>query len=146
VVDAWVARVADDPGIPTAKGLPRGQIEDHSTTFVTELGRSLTVVASGGGDADEADSASIQTTIAALHGAQRARVGFSAAEIGREYQLLMETMEAHLRDAPGADPGRAHPALAGMLDRAARVAVESHASVPRSERLLGRTREAAERG
>ena len=142
IVDAWVGRVVADRGIPSARGLNRTQVEDHSTTFVTELGRSLTLIG-GGGDSDRRDGASIQRTIAALHGAQRARLGFAAGEVGRDYRILGEEVEAVLA-ATGTGEGAVIETLRGMLDHAERVAVESHAAVPRSDRLLGRTQQVIE--
>ncbi len=142
LVAAWARRVADDPEVPSARVLGRAQVEDHTTTFVTELGRTLTVLGSSPSDAERGDSASIQRTIAALHGAQRARLGFGVAEVGREYLLLWGELQSFLR-ARGAGV-QVLDAIRRMVDRAVRVGVENHAAVPRSDRLLGRTQPMAE--
>jgi len=150
VVEAWTRRVAQDPALPHARGLERPLVEDHTTSFVAEIARALIMLdATGGEPALMHDGESIQRTIAALHGAQRARLGFTAAEVTREYALLGDAVADLVRrealDAGGFD---AEPVLAlvrALLDRATRIAVEAHGSVPDSERLLAETQRVIDR-
>jgi hypothetical protein len=94
------------------------------------------------------DGESIQRTIASLHGAQRARLGFAREELAREYALLGEVMGGLIRDearAEAVDPAPVLALVARLLERATRIAVESHASVPDSERLLAETQRVIDR-
>jgi hypothetical protein len=88
------------------------------------------------------DGENIQRTIATLHGLQRARLGFSRDEIMREYALLGEEAASLLRAelparAPAADPEAVIALVVRLLDRAARISLESHASLPAAERVGG---------
>ena len=150
VAGAWVQRVCADPAMPHAQELERALVEDHTTSFVTEIARALVMLdASGGEPALMRDGESIQRTIASLHGVQRARLGFTGDEIAREYVLLGEVMEETLRrdalEPEGIDPEPVLVLVRRLLDRAARIAVEAHASVPDSERLLAETQRVIDR-
>jgi PAS domain S-box-containing protein len=149
VVDAWVDRVGADPRIPHAHALERPMIEDHTVSFVTEIARALiTLDATGGEPGMMRDGESIQRTIASLHGAQRARLGFTGDEVAREYALLGDAIGALVRrelEPAGVD---AEPVLAlvrRLMERATRIAVEAHASIPDSERLLAETQRVIDR-
>jgi PAS domain S-box-containing protein len=142
VVDTWVDRVYADPGVPHARHLERALAEDHTASFVTEIARALVMLDSSGGEpALMRDGESIQRTIAALHGGQRARLGFEADEVAREYALLGDVMESVIRGGvlEGMDARPVLVLVRRLLDRATRIAVEAHASVPESERLLAET-------
>jgi PAS domain S-box-containing protein len=150
VVDAWVRRVWADPGIPHAQALERPLVEDHTSTFVTEIARALVMLDASGGEPElMRDGESIQRTVASLHGAQRARLGFTAEEIGREYGLLGDTVEEVLRrealEPEGVDPRPVLALVRRLLDRATRIAQEAHASVPDGERLLAETQRVIDR-
>ena len=149
VVDDWVDRMVVDPGVPHAHGLERELVEDHTVSFITEIARALiTLDATGGEPVMMRDGESIQRTIASLHGAQRARLGFVREELGREYTLLGEVIERLIRGetrVDEADPGPVLALVARLLERATRIAAESHASVPDSERLLAETQRVIDR-
>jgi PAS domain S-box-containing protein len=140
VVDAWAVRMADDPGVPGAHGLDPARLEDHTTTFMVEIGRALTILeTTGGAPLMMRDGENIQRTIATLHGLQRARVGFARDEIQREYEVLGEEAASMLRAElpardPSADPEPVIALVLRLLDRACRIALESHASLPDAER------------
>ena len=150
VVDAWVERVCADPAIPHAHVLERTLVEDHTSSFVTEIARALVMLDTSGGEPDlMRDGESIQRTIASLHGGQRARLGFTAQELAREYDLLGEVMERLVRgqalEPAGMDPAPVLVLVRRLLERATRIATESHASVPDSERLLAETQRVIDR-
>jgi PAS domain S-box-containing protein len=134
VVEAWVGRIRRDPAVPHAHGLDRARLEDHTTTTVVEIGRALVFLdATGGEPAMMRDGESIQRTIAGLHGLQRARLGFTADEVRREYQFLREEVERVLRDAlseSGVDPEPVVTVVRRLVDRLARIALDSHGSLP----------------
>ncbi|MBW3570912.1 MAG: PAS domain S-box protein [Gemmatimonadetes bacterium] len=142
VVQAWARRVYADPGIPHAHGLDRARLEDHTPTLVMEIGRALTILdATGGAPLMLRDGESIQRTLAQLHGVQRARLGFAADEIRREYAILVEEMEELLRrELPARTPADPRPIAAmvrRIMDRVLRIALESHAGFPGRERVKG---------
>ncbi|HEX2211319.1 MAG TPA: PAS domain S-box protein [Longimicrobium sp.] len=139
VVEAWARRVMADPAVPGAQALDRARLEDHTQTLVLELGRALTILeTTGGAPLMMRDGENIQRTLAQLHGLQRARLGFGPDEIRREYAILTEEMESVLRaELPARTPADPEP-IAGMvrrmMDRVLRIALESHASLPDTER------------
>ena len=150
VVDAWVRRMWEDPEVSSAHGLQRTLVEDHTLTFVAEVGRALVMLdATGGEPALMRDGDSIQRTIAALHGGQRARLGFGAQEIAREYVILAEEVEAFLRrevlQAPGVDPAPVVALTRRLMERAARIAAEAYATLPSTERVLAETQRVIDR-
>ncbi len=135
VVEAWVQRMARDPGVPRAHALDRPRVEDHTSTFVLEIGRALVMLQeTGGAPLMMRDGENIQRTVATLHGVQRARLGFTPDEMRREYELLGEEVAALLRaELPAratADPEPVIALVNRLLDRSLRIALESHASMP----------------
>ena len=135
VVEAWVQRMARDPGVPHAHTLDRPRVEDHTSTFVLEIGRALVMLQeTGGAPLMMRDGENIQRTVATLHGVQRARLGFTPDEIRREYEMLGEEMAALLRaELPArasADPEPVIALVHRLVDRSLRIALESHASLP----------------
>ena len=150
VVDAWVRRMGEDPAVPSARNLERALVEDHTLTFVAEVGRALVMLdATGGEPAMMHDGDSIQRTVAALHGAQRARLGFGSQEIAREYAILAEEVEGFLRrevlQARGLDPEPVVALVRRLMERAARIAIEAHAALPSTERVLAETQRMIDR-
>jgi hypothetical protein len=124
-------RLRRDPEIPSAEGLDRAQLEDHMSTFIMEVGKALVVLDEGGGEpALMHDGESIQRTIAKLHGEQRRRLGWSARELRREFELQKEMAgEAVAREAPArtdADTGTALAIVHRLLDRAEQIALAAH--------------------
>jgi hypothetical protein len=149
VVEAWVDRLEADPGVPHAHGLERALVEDHTVSFIVEVARALiTLDATGGEPTMMRDGDSIQRTIASLHGAQRARLGFTGDEVTREYALLGDVIGGFIGAAAtraGVDPAPILGLTRRLMERAARVAVEAHASIPDSERLLAETKRVIDR-
>ncbi|HEU4884300.1 MAG TPA: PAS domain S-box protein, partial [Longimicrobium sp.] len=113
VVEAWVGRMYRDPGVPRAHALDRARLEDHTQTLVLEIGRALTILdTTGGAPLMMRDGENIQRTLAQLHGLQRARLGYAADELRREYGILIEEMEALLRaELPARTPADPEPIL-----------------------------------
>jgi Histidine kinase-, DNA gyrase B-, and HSP90-like ATPase len=111
VLHAHVARLRSDPLTPSARRVPARMLEDHLGTFLADLAES---VASNNPPADPLEAAD-------RHGRQRARLGWTAEEVQREYQILSEELTEAVRrrvavDAEDAeravDALRAHLALA----------------------------------
>jgi PAS domain S-box-containing protein len=96
----------------------RAQLENHTATFLVDIGLALVTLDEGGGEPElMRDGTEIQRLIADRHGAQRARLGWSEEDLGREFQLLREIVNplviAEARRSAGAE---ADDAL-GVLDR-----------------------------
>ena len=108
----YVDRLRSDPLIPRAQSLPSALLEDHATSFLSDLFQSLVVLENAGelDDADESellgDGNKIQRLISELHGRQRRRLGWTEHALEREYQILREEVDSLVRrHAP--DPDRA---------------------------------------
>jgi signal transduction histidine kinase/GAF domain-containing protein len=118
VLDAWTARLRADGGFPEASSIPGPQLEDHTLPFLANLAQSLVIVEQTGGlDSDlMADSSEIQRVTSECHGRQRLRLGWTEAQLSREYAFLAD--ELHGRVHRYASAGSDDAALAtGILTR-----------------------------
>ena len=156
VLAAWTQRIGREPALPHARGVEWVLLEDHAATFLVEVARALMALDAGGGEpALMRDGESIMRTVARLHGAQRARLGFSEDELRLEYRILFEEAERLLRHHVGAltdsDPGPALAVVRRLVDDAAEVAMEGHtvpaadAIVAEAHRVIDRSRETVRR-
>jgi signal transduction histidine kinase len=129
VVRGWARRTRSDAGIPTAARSTDVEIEDHAATFVTDLGLALRMLGDGGDEAAALmrDGTAILAVIAERHGAQRARLGWTAAEVSREYAHLGEELMAALHRVARPDDARAaeraRELLVQLLENAERVSL-----------------------
>ena len=115
ILHAYVARLRSDPGIASAHALTAAELEDHLASFLADLAETLRDLDLTAGADSHAlhDGTAIQRTVAERHGAQRHRLGWSPAEVEREFQILrQEVREAIERRARNVQP----PELAGALD------------------------------
>jgi signal transduction histidine kinase len=94
----FAERLDTDPDVPHAHGLNPSQVTDHLSAFVTALGKALVGLDEGRGDPSLlSDGSEIRRIISDLHGDQRRRLGWTTAELRREYQILREETDALLR-------------------------------------------------
>ena len=127
-VRAWVARVRSDPGIPSGEHTD-DEVEDHATTYITDVGLALRAAGEGGVESAEAlrDSRAILAVVAERHGAQRARLGWTEEALVREFQLLLEVLDVAVKHlaGPGDDvtPQRARTMIAQLLAQTERVSL-----------------------
>ncbi|HEX6966985.1 MAG TPA: ATP-binding protein, partial [Gemmatimonadaceae bacterium] len=123
ILDAYVARLRTEPGIPRASELRRSQLADHVLSLLADIAESLIILADAGAEAPSllGDGTAILRAIADTHGARRQLQGWPEAALQREYDVLSEvvadTVRARLRD--GADATLALETLIGLLHRAA---------------------------
>jgi hypothetical protein len=147
VLHAYVARLRSDPGTPSARTTDERELEDHLASFLADIAstiRSLDEVVespTGEPSASTLDGTDIQRVIAERHGAQRARLGWSADEVRREYAILREEIAAAVRRrapsflyAPTADARRSEAEnslelLRQFLAIGERLGMASHARV-----------------
>jgi PAS domain S-box-containing protein len=106
-------RLRDDASVRNTDA-NRAQLENHTATFLVDIGLALVTLDEGGGEPElMRDGTEIQRLIAERHGAQRARLGWSEEDLYREFQLLREILvplvleettlavEANVEDALG---------------------------------------------
>ncbi|MGI8509409.1 MAG: PAS domain-containing sensor histidine kinase [Gemmatimonadaceae bacterium] len=104
VLYAFVARLRSDPGTPSAHTEDETRLEDHLASFLADLASTL-ITLDGSlteQNADVRDSSAIQRVVSERHGAQRARLGWSDAEIRREFTILREELTAAVLRRPPA--------------------------------------------
>jgi hypothetical protein len=104
IVTAFVARLRLEPAIAAAATLRFSQLADHVGTFVANLGGVLVAVEESRGQPSGlvADGTEIQRVVAERHGAQRARLGWTAEALHCEWQILAEEIEraVHAHELP----------------------------------------------
>ncbi|HKO15250.1 MAG TPA: ATP-binding protein, partial [Gemmatimonadaceae bacterium] len=106
ILERWRASLRADNDAPRARLLPEVQLDDHTATFLTEIGLALRTIGQAGADASALmrDGAEIMRTLAERHGAQRFRVGWRESAIEREMAVLREEALAALARAATGDP------------------------------------------
>jgi len=126
------ARLRQDPHLPHAAAMDRVQLENHTATFLVDIGLALVTLDEGGGEpALMRDGTEIQRLVADRHGAQRARLGWSEGELRREFQLLNEVVVPLVRrEAAGAGDNLddALGVLERLLQQAELMSVRGHRS------------------
>jgi hypothetical protein len=130
LVRSLAQRLRDDPLIPGARALDRAQLEDHISTFLLDIGKSLVTLDEGGGEpALMRDGSDIQRLISERHGDQRRRLGWPADAVRHEFALLREIVEAFVRTAApartDANIDTAVAILRRLLVRAEEIALRS---------------------
>ncbi|HKG91170.1 MAG TPA: ATP-binding protein, partial [Gemmatimonadaceae bacterium] len=129
VLEAWEARLRGDPSYAGARTMMPAQLENHTLAFLADLTQSLVIVEQTGGLESDllVDGSEIQRVIADRHGRQRRRLGWSEAQLAREYDHLREELSARVeRSSAGPDDARlAVGVLARLLAHARDAAVRA---------------------
>src|SRR5436190_5239562 len=99
LVDGFVERLRHEcivPGAPTLRG---SQLADHIMPYVADIAGMLTAIEEARGQPTRlvADGADIQLYVAEKHGAQRARLGWTADTMRLEWSILQEEIERLVR-------------------------------------------------
>jgi PAS domain S-box-containing protein len=129
VVERFAERLVHDPRVPMAAGLDPSAVRDHTVTLVADMAQTLLTL-SGAGEAQERelrDGSEIQRLIADLHGAQRARLGWSETALVREFEILREEIQNAVRRS-GLEAATVEGALATLarfVDRVERISILS---------------------
>ena len=100
VVEDYVERVRRDPFFPAdVREMAAAKIEDHAITFLGDLAQSLVAIEDTGGPQSDIlrDGTEIQRFIAELHGQQRHRLAWTEAQLARDYEHLLDAVEAVVR-------------------------------------------------
>ena len=98
-LNSFVARLRAEPVMPAAQSLRFSQLADHIGTYVANIGGVLVAVEESRGQPTGliADGSEIQRLVAERHGAQRARLGWTADALRREWRILGEEIERAIR-------------------------------------------------
>ena len=109
VLEAVTVRIREDGELPGAKTLKFSQLVDHYPSFLADLGGMLITIEEGGGQPSAliADGVEIQRIVSEKHGAQRARLGWTAEDIQREYAILQDELGRTIRRRARAIPDSA---------------------------------------
>jgi PAS domain S-box-containing protein len=99
MLNSFVMRLRTEPLMPAAPSLRFSQLADHVGTYVANISGVLIAVEEGGGQPSGliADGSEIQRLVAERHGAQRARLGWTADAMQREWRILGEEIEQAIR-------------------------------------------------
>jgi hypothetical protein len=132
VLKRYMERLREDPLIPGAAELGVADLEDHASTFLTDIAQSLIALEQSRAVPDRLlqDGSEIQRVVAELHGRQRAQLGWTAEALTREWTILWEEIESAVRsEIPLGEPiGGALDLLKRFLDRGERVSARSRGS------------------
>ena len=136
LLDAFVARLRVECPTPGAAGFKFYQLADHVAGYVADLAGLLIGLEESAGQPSSmlADAMEIQRVVAIRHGAQRARLGWSADALHCEYDILREEIERLVRQrgAVIGSPAEAGAAVDGALAVVGRL-------LGQAERLSART-------
>ncbi|MGH7638011.1 MAG: sensor histidine kinase [Gemmatimonadaceae bacterium] len=119
LVDAFVSRMRDESVAPGVESLRASQIADHMACYVADVAVLLSAIEESRGHPSSfvADAGDIQHYIAERHGAQRSRLGWSAAALHKEWQILRDEIERVLQRASKGLPRNALPEALLIVDR-----------------------------
>ncbi len=131
IVSKIVARIRSDPGIRMASSLRTSQVADHLSTLLADMLSSLALIEEASGKPSQmlADAVEIQRLVSERHGTQRAKLGWTEAEMRREFMIIREELAQPLKEAvpPGGEltTSAAVAALGRFVDQAEYVGVRS---------------------
>ncbi len=128
LVAALAARMReDDVNFPAARPLRQSLLEDHYTSFLSDVAAQMTLVGESSGEASVlfGDGARIEQTIAELHGRQRAALGWTEEQVAREYVILEDEADALLKRDGRPDDESALEVVRALFRAAATTSVRS---------------------
>jgi hypothetical protein len=115
IVASFARRLRADPQTPLAAGMSDAALLDHAPVFVADLAGIMMKLDRSAGDAAVLrEAGDLQGIIAAKHGADRARRGWTASALRREFEILQREIARVIRESvPPSDLG----GVLGILDR-----------------------------
>jgi len=140
---AFVARIRAEDLADAAMRLRYSQLANHIATFIGDVGTVLVAVEEARGQPSGllADGTEIQRLLAERHGAQRAHLGWTPADLDREWRILDEEIERTLRRCATAVPVRTIEEALTIIRRFNHQAEElSRRALIRTARELGHRR------
>jgi len=128
VLRAFVARLRADPRVHAAAQAD-ADLLDHTASLLADIAHSLSDLGRQEGDLAGLmrDGTEIQRTIAALHGRQRMRLGWTLEGMEAEFAILREELDAAARRQapPGAEVEGVTELLHRFLGHAERLSIEA---------------------
>jgi hypothetical protein len=115
--------------VPQTAELDDAALRDHANTFLAAIGQGLVTLEVEGAEplALFRDGSEIQRVISDLHGAQRARLGWTERALRAEYAILREEVTSAVRGATDGqrdvDIEAALDVLDTVLEQAERVSI-----------------------
>ena len=127
ILEAITVRIRENGEMPGAKTLKFSQLADHYPSFLADLGGMLITIEEGGGQPSGllADGSEIQRIVSEKHGAQRARLGWSAEHLRAEYAIVRGEIGRTIRRRARAIPDPAIDDGLAILTRVLEQAEES---------------------
>ena len=127
ILEAITVRIRENGEMPGAKTLKFCQLADHYPSFLADLGGMLITIEEGGGQPSGllADGSEIQRIVSEKHGAQRARLGWSAEHLLAEYAIVRDELGRTIRRRARAIPDPAVDDGLAILTRVLEQAEES---------------------
>jgi PAS domain S-box-containing protein len=127
IVTAFRERLRSDSRIPSARALSDTELEDHVRTLLADVAQNLIAMEKSPRVPEHLlrDGGEIQRVISGLHGAQRARLGWSETALRQEFRILRDEVEKAARRsaAPIRDMEVALDMLGRFLEHAERVSL-----------------------
>ncbi|HVG43076.1 MAG TPA: ATP-binding protein [Longimicrobium sp.] len=132
VVEAYARRLRADPAMPNARHATDVDLQDHAATLVADVAQSMVAL---GGSAEAGpgllrDGSRIQRLVAELHAEQRRRLGWSEAELRRDFEVLREEVDRCVRAqaTPGEGAEAAAAIAARLLQQTQRISCQAYRS------------------
>jgi signal transduction histidine kinase len=109
LLEIFVTRLRAECPVPSAPGLKFSQLVDHLASYLADLAGALVALEESAGQPSSVlvDATEIHRVVAGRHGAQRARLGWTADAIRCEYEILREEIERAVRQHEHAIDGAA---------------------------------------
>jgi signal transduction histidine kinase len=132
VVESYARRLRADAAMRNARDATDVDLQDHAATLVADVAQSMVVL---GGTAETGprllrDGSRIQRLVAELHAEQRRRLGWSEAELRRDFEVLREEVDRCVRAqvAPGEGAEAAAAIAARLLQQTQRISCQAYRS------------------
>ena len=127
VLDAFVARLRHEVLSPNIAALPFAQLADHLSAYVATIASTLMAVQDARGQPSSlvTDGAEILRVLAARHGVQRQRLGWTPSALDREWQILSDEVQRIVRECSRIVAEPAVAEASAIIDRFVEQARES---------------------
>lgn len=139
VLARYRERLRGDAAIPNAAGIDPADLDDHAATFLADVAHGLIVLERSPGPAHLhlQDGDEIQEVIARLHGQQRARLGWGADALAREWKIMTDVVAEAVRESlPHTEVDGSIRFLSRILARAERISRRSLQQADRARHTL----------
>ena len=147
ILDAFVARLREEPLTPVAPKLKYSQLADHVGAMLADIASALVTLEDSAGTPTMllSDAADLQRFIADRHGMQRARLGWTAEALARQHVILREETERAIRRCfAGSDLGAQVDEAIRIVNRYLEQAAETSKRALEREQQRAETRRAEE--